>query len=45
MKGIEAPLMTRRAYAKFRTQVAVLPRVEADHEPLRKGLRAAGTLS
>ena len=44
MKGIQASLVTRQAYAKFRTQVAVLPRVEADQASLRKGLRAAGTL-
>jgi hypothetical protein len=44
MKGIEASLVARQAYAKFRTQVAVLPRVEADQESLRRGLRAAGTL-
>lgn len=44
MRGIEASLVARQAYAKFRTQVAVLPRVEADQESLRRGLRAAGTL-
>lgn len=44
VKGIEASLVARQAYAKFRTQVAVLPRVEADQDSLRKGLRAAGTL-
>ena len=44
MKGIAASLVARQAYAKFRTQVGVLPRVEADRDSLRKALRAAGTL-
>lgn len=44
MKGIEASLVARQAYAKFRTQVGVLPCVEANQDSLRKGLRAAGTL-
>lgn len=44
LNGLEASLVARRAYAKFRGQVALLPRLEFDLASLRRNLRRAVTL-